>query len=502
MSFDIPPDELRAFGHQTLDAMLRWLERETRDPVLERIDGPALAALLDSGAPPQDGQPFAEILGELERDIARYSRANGHPRYFAYISGAADPVGVLADALASALNQNVTAWRSAPAAVTVERCVLRWLDTLTGFAGGGHGLLTSGGSAANFHAVAMAVARAERQGARREQMTILLSRETHLSLRKAARVLGVPEAHVRGLPVDAARRLTVTAVEQAIAADRAAGLCPVLVCASAGTVNTGAIDPIAALAGLTRREGLWLHVDGAYGAPAAMTESHAWLGPELAQADSLSLDPHKWLSAPVDIGCLLVRDPAQARALFAEHAPIIQVDVADPIEAHAFFDHGMDLSRRFRALKLWFIIKFRGARALAAAIEEHIRLREHLDRRIAASSDLELLGSGLSISCFRVVRPGSRAGAPAVSGDPGHPGGHDALDALDALNRRVLDRVLDTGRFLLAPTRIDGAFALRVCIVGFRTTRADIDALVDAVHAAAAAEALTGTLPETLTTPQ
>jgi aromatic-L-amino-acid decarboxylase len=474
MAFDIPPDELRAHGTLTMDAILRWLERETRDPVLERIDGPALRALLDSGEPPQAGQPFAEILGELERDVARYSRANGHPRYFAYVSGAADPIGVLADALTSALNQNVTAWRSAPAAATLERCVLRWLDTLTGFAGGGHGLLTSGGSSANFHAVAMAVARAERQGARREQMTILLSTETHLSLRKAARVLGVPAAHVRVLPVDGQRRLTAAAVHQAIAADRAAGLRPVLVCASAGTVNTGAIDCIGEIAGLARAQDLWLHVDGAYGAPAAMTESHAWLAPALARADSLSLDPHKWLYTPLDAGCLLVRDPAQARQLFAEPAAYTTVhagEADDSIEAHAFFDHGMDLSRRFRALKLWFCIKYRGVRALAAAIEDNIRTREHLDRRVAGCSELALLGSGLSISCFRVVRPGL------------------GPDELDALNRRVLDRVLDTGRFLLAPTSIDGAFALRVCVLSFRTTRADIDALVDAVRAAAAADA-------------
>jgi glutamate/tyrosine decarboxylase-like PLP-dependent enzyme len=474
MPFDIPPDELRAHGTQTIDAILRWLERETRDPVLERIDGPALRALLDRDEPPQTGQPFAEILGELERDIARYSRANGHPRYFAYVSGAADPIGILADALTSALNQNVTAWRSAPAAATLERCVLRWLDTLTGFAGGGHGLLTSGGSSANFHAVAMAVARAEREGARREQMTILLSTETHLSLRKAARVLGVPAAHVRALPVDGQRRLTAAAVDQAIAADRAAGLRPVLVCASAGTINTGAIDCIGEIAGVTRAQDLWLHVDGAYGAPAAMTESHAWLAAELARADSLSLDPHKWLYAPLDAGCLLVRDPAQARLLFAEPAPYTAVNMGEkeePIEAHAFFDHGMDLSRRFRALKLWFCIKYRGVRALAAAIEDNIRTREHLDRRIAGCSELVHLGSGLSASCFRVVRPGL---------DP---------DALDALNRRVLDRVLDTGRFLLAPTSIDGAFALRVCILSFRTTHADIDDLVHAVRAAAAGEA-------------
>lgn len=149
-----------------------------------------------------------------------------------------------------------------------------------------------------------------------------------------------------------------------------------------------------------------------------MTESHAWLGPELGQADSLSLDPHKWLSAPVDIGCLLVRDPAQARALLAEAAPYTAVHVEDAIEAHAFFDHGMDLSRRFRALKLWFIIKFRGVRALAAAIEENIRLREHLDQRIAASSELELLGSGLSASCFRVVRPGCAPARPLRPATP------------------------------------------------------------------------------------
>ena len=463
-ALDLPPAEFRALGDKLLDLAAQWLASESDAPVLERRNGAELAAMF-AQPPPEQGIDEAALLAELRDKVLRHSRHNGHPRQFAHVCASPDPVGALADLLVSTINQNVTAWRSAPAAVTVERQVLRWLDALVGFDGGGHGLLLGGGSAANLHAVGAAVTQAlhRRPDASREQLVLYTSRETHLSLAKAAHFVGV--GHVRALPVDADRRLMSDALRDAIEADRDAGLVPMMAVGSAGTANAGSIDPLVDLAAVCRAAGVWFHVDGAYGAPAAMTTGHAFLREGFALADSLSLDPHKWLFAPFDTGVLLVRDPQALRDAYAETSEYITVTETDPLEAHAFFDHGMELSRRFRALKLWMMFKLRGVDVYRRAIAANIALREILDARIDAEPELEHLASGLSISCFRY-----------------RPEGADA-ETLDRINAQVQARLVATGEIALSPTTLDGRYSLRVCIVNFRTRRADIEWLVEHVLA-------------------
>lgn len=281
-------------------------------------------------------------------------------------------------------------------------------------------------------------------------------------MRKAARLVGLRPDHIRLVPIDADRRMRPAALADAIRADRAAGLVPAIVCASSGTANTGAIDPLDDIAAIAAAERVWLHVDGAYGAPAAMLEEYAWLRGAFARADSLSLDPHKWLFAPADAGCLLVRDEAALRAAFSESSEYTTVTQTDPIERYAFFDHGLEMSRRFRGLKVWAILKARGRDGLRDAVAHDIALRRHLDQRIAAEPLLDARGSELSIACFRYAPPGD-------------------AEAIDALNQRIADRLVRDGRFYLATTTLDGRVVLRVCIVNFRTTAEDLDALVDEI---------------------
>lgn len=459
--FERNSDELRSWLARASDFAVRWLERETRDPVVHAVRGNELNAKLQQDLP-RDGMGFDEIFEEFETQVAQHCRANGHPRYFAYVSASADPAGIVAELLAAALNQNVTAWRSSPGAASIERLVIRWLDGLLGF-NGGNGVLTGGGSAANFNALAMAVMRAERLGVPRAAMTIHVSEDTHLSIAKAARVLGLSNSGVHILPLDSERRMEVSALHASVRLDKHDGRHPLLIAASAGTANCGAIDDLGAIAELARAENVWLHIDGAYGAPAALTEDHAWLRDAFSQADSLSIDPHKWLYAPLDAGCLLFRDASAARDAFSESAAYTAITQTDPVEAHAFFDHGMELSRRFRALKLWFALKLHGSDAYARAIAGNIALRRYLDERALQSDELELVASGLSISCFRLVRTGM-----------------DEAD-LNELNRSVLQDLLDSGHFLLSPTELDGKFVLRVCMVNFRTRQQDIDALLRAI---------------------
>lgn len=460
---DLPADDVRALGGKLLDLAAQWLAGEPQAPVLEHLGGDQLEALFDE-PPPEHGVGDEALLAELRDKVLRHSRRNGHPRQFAHVCASPDPIGALADLLVSMINQNVTAWRSAPSAATVERLVLRWLDALVGFDGGGHGLLLGGGSAANLHAVGAAVTQALRQpGKTRGQLVLYTSSETHLSLAKAARFVGV--GHIRALPADADRRLPAAVLREAIDADRAAGLVPMMAVGSAGTANAGSIDPLADLAKACRAADVWFHVDGAYGAPAAMTPGHAFLREGFALADSLSLDPHKWLFAPFDTGALLVRDPQALRDAYTETAEYTAVTETEPLEAHAFFDHGLELSRRFRALKLWMMFKLRGVDTYRQAIAANIALREYLDERIDAEPRLEKLASGLSISCFRYRPDGA------------------GPEAIDRINARIQAQLVATGEIALSPTTLDGRYSLRVCIVNFRARRADIDWLVERVLA-------------------
>ncbi len=285
-----------------------------------------------------------------------------------------------------------------------------------------------------------------------------------MSLAKAARHLGLASENVRTIGIDDRRRMKVDDLAARLAADRAASLVPACVCASAGTANTGAVDPLVEIAGLAAGEGVWLHVDGAYGAPAVLVDEYRWMSEAFARADSLSLDPHKWLFAPFDAGCVLLRDEEAARRMFSLAGEYAAVTQTDPIERYAFFDHGPELSRRFRALKVWLILEVRGTDAIAEVIERNIALRQRLDARVAAEPRLEALGSELSISCFRYVPEGWSDGA-----------------GLDGLNRRILETLNAEGRVYMSPTTLDGRYSLRAAIVSFRTRAPDVDLLLDEV---------------------
>lgn len=464
LPLNLNPETFTALGREMLDLAAEWLANEGEDPVLQPISGRELATLLDE-PPPERGMASDTLLAELRKKVLRYSRHNGHPRYFAHVCASPDPVGALADLLASTINQNLTAWRSAPAGATLERLAIRWLDELIGFDGGGHGLLLGGGSTANLHVLGAAAPHVLRAHPhkKREDLVLYVSTETHVSLAKAARFLGV--GHVCAIAVDAERRMRVDALREALNDDRSAGLVPAMVAGSAGTANAGTVDPLPEIAAVCREADAWFHVDGAYGAPAAMTEAYAFLRDGFAHADSLSLDPHKWLYAPFDMGALLVRDPERLRAAYSAASEYITITETAPFEDHAFWDYGLEMSRRYRALKLWIMFKLRGVEAYRTAIAENITVREYLDARVRAEPELELLASGLSISCFR-YRPINTNEA-----------------ALNRINTTIQKKLLATGGIVLSPTTLDGRYSLRICIVNFHTRRTDMDWVIEHVLA-------------------
>jgi glutamate/tyrosine decarboxylase-like PLP-dependent enzyme len=439
---------------------------------------------------PVEAASIERIMDDC-RAIIHASRHNGHPRFFGYVASPSTPVGAFADLLASAINANVTSWRSAPAATEIERTVVRWLSTLVGYGADAHGLLTSGGSMANLNALLIAHRSRSPEGvvARRglwansQPMTLYASDHVHMSIPKAADVLGLGRDHVRIVKSDARFRLDVRDLRALIDADAARGLRPFCVVGSAGTVNTGAVDPLAEIARVCDHYGLWFHVDGAYGALGALDERKRPLFDGISRADSLSLDPHKWLYAPIDTGCLLVRDPEQARRAFqAGEADYIKVHEEATDESHTFWDYGIELSRRFRALKVWMMLSYYGARRVRASVSEDNELAAYMGERIDEAEDFELLAPvELSICCFRYVPPGVRdrlSAADAV--------GCSQIEAeLDALNASLMHSVQRGGLAYLSNVTLAGRYGLRACIINFRTTRDDIDRTLAIVRDAA-----------------
>ena len=402
------------------------------------------------------------------RDVIRLSRVH-NGRFFGYVLGSGDPVAAVADLLASVLNQNVTAWRSGPAAVTMEHTVVDWLSQAIGCPGC-RGHLTGGGSSANLMGLAMAreaKAPANETGVGTRGI-VYASEEVHMSIPKSVALLGIGRENLRLVPTDNSFRMIPSELNQVLRRDRTAGKTPIAVVASAGTVNTGAIDPLRPLAEIAREYNAWFHIDGAYGALAALADRTKFDGLDLA--DSLSLDPHKWLYQPLDCGCLLYRSSEAAQAAFAHTGDYARSLNADPIEGFAFFEESLELSRRFRALKLWLSLRYHGISAFRESIRKDLRQAQRLAQTVERTPQLELLAPvELSAVCFRHLGSGKLS-----------------EDKLNHFNQALLQRVIARGRVYLSNASLRGKFGLRACIVNHRTKDSDVESVIPEVLAAAA----------------
>ena len=457
----------------------------------EQLVADYFATIVDRGVVATEnyaGRSIADIDPKLElepvsveklmaecRTMFELSRHNGHPRFFGYVASPSTPIGAYADLIASALNANITCWRSGPAGTEIEQAVVKWLGSMIGYDDNARGLLTSGGSMANLIALLIAHrAKAQADIAHSglwnsgPPMTVYTSEEVHMSVAKAADILGLGRKQVRAVGCDDRQRVDVQALRKKIENDLNEGLRPFCVVASAGTTNTGAVDPLRDVATIAREFSLWFHVDGAYGAPGVLDPTKKALFAGLAEADSVSLDPHKWLYVPVDAGCLLFRDQAVAKTAFnTDEADYIKVHGLVDDETFAFWDYGIELSRRFRALKVWLTLRYYGLRKIADAISGDIALAAYLGEQTEQADDFELLAPvELSICCFRYV--------------PKHMVGDEA--ALNELNERILTMIQKSGRAYVSNATVHGKFALRACITNFRTTKADIDLTLEVVR--------------------
>ncbi len=461
---ELSPADFRQLADRISSLAEQWLAQLDARSITPATSGADTEALFLEALPEVGLKEAAlEALGP----VVEATRV-GNARFLGYVLGSGEPVGVLGDYLAGMLNQNITSWRSAPSLVSLERSVVRSLARAVGCEGFS-GSFTGGGSASNLMGLAMAReagAPANEDGA--SGGVVYASTEVHMSVPKAMALLGLGRRNLRLIPTDARWRMRLDLLERAIPEDRAAGRRPLAVVATAGTVGTGAVDPLPELARICRDRGLWLHVDGAYGALAAIVVPERFEG--LAQADSLALDAHKWLYQSVDCGVLLYRDAGAARRTFSFSGDYARAMSADTVEGFAFFEESLELSRRSRALKLWLSVRYHGLTAFREAIRRDLEHARRLEVAVRNTPELQLLAPAtLSAVCFRYVGP-----VPELE--------------RNAFNARLLVRLNARGRVYLSNAVLEERFALRACFVNHRTTPADVDVVVAEVLATAEEE--------------
>ncbi|MCL4806301.1 MAG: amino acid decarboxylase [Thermoanaerobaculia bacterium] len=457
--------ELRQLGHRMVDDMLEYLRTVRERPVWRPIPAEVAGAFREPL--PTEPAPAEAVYEEFREKVLPFPTGNIHPRFWGWVMGTGTPGAMLAEMLAAGLNLNQGG--GAQAGGLVERQVIDWCKEMVGFPADASGILVSGGSMANL--VGMTVARNARAGfdvrnggldPARVRLVAYASREVHSSVPKAMELLGLGRAALREVSVNDDDTIDLGALREAIAADRAAGHVPFLVVGCAGTVATGALDPLDALAGLCAAEGLWFHVDGAFGALAALSPGLRPLVSGMERADSVAFDLHKWMSLPYEIGVALVRDPLLHRGAFALTPAYLEHGTRGIAGGDVWFsDYGVELSRGFRALKAWMALKEHGAARFGRIVLRNVEQARALGARVAAEPALELLAPvALNVVCFR-YRGSIADGA-----------------ALDALNRELLLRLHEGGAAAPSYASVRGKYALRACITNHRTRHDDLDVLV------------------------
>ncbi|HEX4696532.1 MAG TPA: pyridoxal-dependent decarboxylase [Candidatus Udaeobacter sp.] len=454
-------EEIRDWGNRVTELMADYLTDLRNRRVYRKMSSREIRGRLDATLP-VTGSDFGELLEIFRDSIIPFSRQNAHPRMFGYVQSPGTAIAAFADLLASMLNANLTVWRSAPAPVELERLTIDWIRQILGFNAGAGGLFVSGGSMANFAALAAA---RQTKNCSLDRLRIYASSETHFSIAKAAALLGIERKNVQHVGIDERFRMRVDELVAKITTDLSAGFIPFCIVANAGTVNTGAVDRLADIREVADRFQIWMHVDGSYGAFAVLAKSVRELFAGLERADSIALDPHKWLYLPVDVGCVIYRDAMAARAAFIHEAEYTRIIGEEADEAFAYWDYGPELSRRFRALKVWMLLKGVGLASLSEAIENNIACARYLESMVRASDDFEMAAEvELSIFCFRHVPAQLRGELP---------------EAIDAFNEHLLVALQRDGSSYLSNATLGGRFALRGCVLNYRTTLRDMEILLD-----------------------
>ena len=457
------PGEFREVGHRVVDLLADYLADIEEKPVFPNVEPSRLTQLFAEPLP-EESSPAEKVLGELEEKLLPYCTHVGHPGYMGLITPSPSPVGIVADFICSALNQNLGAYSIGPAAVEMERRTVRWLTDLAGYGGEAGGNLTSGGMMANFIGLKLgrdAITRdqAQHEGIR-DRWAVYASEERHVSVDKAVDCIGLGRNALRALPTNANFEVRLDALEEAIAQDKSNGIRPLCIVGIFGTTNTGAVDDIRELRRIADREGMWLHVDAAYGG--GMLLSHGWnmrdRGFDLA--DSITIDPHKWFYAPLDAGAVLVKDQRRLTESFGIKPSYLTDEFDQANERYQYYVHGFEQSRRFRSLKVWMSFKRYGARQIGEWIDNNVRQAKHLYALVAKDEHFEAASSPpMSAICIRYKR-----------GDLGE------TDSKN-LHAEVAQRIEQSGRFWISTTELKGKAWFRINPVNFRTRQEHMEEL-------------------------
>lgn len=459
------PEEMRRLGYAVVDAVVARHAGLRNGAPWRGGSRAELEDILREPCP-EEGRDADVVMARALAEILPRAGRIDHPRFMAFVPSSPAWPAILGDWLATGFNIFQGTWLESAGPSQTELVVLEWFREWMGLPPGAGGLFTSGGSAANLTAV---VAAREKAGDA-PGLTAYISEQAHSSVARGLRVAGISGEAVRRVAVGPDLRMRTDLLAGAMDRDAEHGRTPFLVVGNGGATNTGIVDPLRELAALARSRGVWFHVDAAYGGFAALTPRGKALLDGIQDADSVTLDPHKWLFQPYEAGCLLVRDPDDLTRAFRVLAEYLQ-DTELGLEHVNFGDRGVQLTRSFRALKVWMTLQVHGRRVLADAVETAMALADHAAHRIRESGGLEVMGEpSMSIVCFRARSP------------DGHP---LSPEALDAWNEAIQDRVVEEGTAMISSTRIGGRFALRLCILNHRTTREDVDAVLDRILALA-----------------
>jgi aromatic-L-amino-acid decarboxylase len=479
-SGDIVVEEFRRIAHQAADWIADYLRDVERYPVLARVTPGHLSRSLPS-SPPAVGEALERVIDDVDRLILPATTHWNSPGFLAYFASTGSAPGILAEMFAAAFNVNAMLWRTAPAATELEVVVLDWLRQLVGLPEPLFGVINDTASSSTLYA--LAAARDALQAGIHEtgmagrddlpQLRVYASTEAHSSVDKAAIVLGLGTAGICHVATDTDLRMDATALRRALNEDVAAGVKPCAVIATVGTTSTAAVDPVPAIADICAELGVWLHVDAAYAGAAAVAPEFRWIFDGVERADSIVVNPHKWLFTPIDCSVLWTRREAALRSAFSAVPEYLRTEESANPDAVDLMDYGVSLGRRFRALKLWFIIRTFGAGGLANRVREHCRLATELADWVHHSSDFELLAPvSLGVVCLRA-----------------HPDGINDEQRLDTLNENVISWINKEGHFFLSHTRVHGRYAIRVAFGNLRTREAHVRALCEALSASLAPSA-------------
>ncbi len=474
--------EFRKAGHMLVDEIAALLEQLPQKPVTTGEEPAAIRALISKMKLQDEPMDAVQVLEDAKNLLFDHSLFNGHPRFWGYITSSAAPIGALGDLLAAAVNPNVGAFALSPMATEIERQTIGWIADLIGYNTDCGGIFVSGGNMANF--VGFLAARKRMLGpalrqqglsgaaglkgdATKTSFTCYCAQGTHTWIQKATELFGHGTDSIRWVDVNEAGQMDTVALQRMLAEDRKAGHFPFLVVGTAGSVGTGVVDPLEEIAGICREQKLWFHVDGAYGAPAAMLPELKNIFKGLDEADSIALDPHKWLYSPLEAGCTLVKDPAHLQDAFSFHPDYYNFGGEGDDQPLNFHEYGPQNSRGFRALKVWLSLRQVGRQGIASMIRKNISDARYLQKLVEETSALEFVSHNLSITCFRFIPP-----APPGTHTPGY---------LNAINEALLNRLQAGGEVFLSNATVNGQYCLRICIVNFRTETSDMDALVHIV---------------------